>query len=66
MISGPAGQWLLAGCDGSIHVLGADGKLIDKFNYGAEICGLAAVEIDGKPALVVATPGGVEAWRVEK
>ncbi len=29
-----AGQWLLPGPDGSIHILTADGKLLDKFNYG--------------------------------
>ena len=29
-----AGQWLLPGPDGSIHVLSADGKPLDKFNYG--------------------------------
>ena len=63
--NGPAGQWLLPGADGSIHILDADGKLLDSFNCGEALCGLAAVEIDGKPALVVATPGGVEAWRVE-
>jgi thiol-disulfide isomerase/thioredoxin len=60
-----AGQWLLPGADGSIHILDADGKLVDQFNYGAVLCGLATVEIDGKPALIVATPGGVEALRVE-
>ena len=65
LTSGPAGQWLLPGADGSIHILDADGKLLDSFNCGAALCGLATVEIDGKPALVVATPGGVEAWRVE-
>jgi hypothetical protein len=63
--SGGRGQWLLPGVDGSIHILDADGLLVDKFNYGAALCGLATVEIDGKPALVVATPGSVEAWRVE-
>ena len=48
--SGVAGQWLLPGADGSIHILDADGKLVDRFNDGADLCGLATVEIDGKPA----------------
>ncbi len=28
-------QWLVAGCDGSIHFLSGEGKVIDHFNYGA-------------------------------
>ena len=34
LLPGPARQWLLPGSDGSIHVLAADGTLIDRFNYG--------------------------------
>lgn len=58
------GQWLLPGLDGSIHVVSADGVPLDKFNYGAELHGLTTVEIDGRPALVVATAGGLEAWEI--
>jgi outer membrane lipoprotein-sorting protein len=58
-------QWLLPGVDGSVHVLTADGKLLDQFNYGAVLGGMAAVTIDGKPALVIASPNGLEALRVE-
>ena len=59
------GQWILPAPDGSIHVLSADGKPLDKFNYGEALCGLATVEINGHPALVVATAKGLEAWKVE-
>ena len=62
--TGP-GQWLLPGPDGSIHILAADGKLIDKFNYGAMLCGLATVEWDGKMVLIVSSPRRLEAWKVE-
>jgi hypothetical protein len=55
-------QWLLAGPDGSIHVLSRDGQVLDQFNYGAALAGLAVTRIGGKPALVVATADGVEAW----
>ena len=58
-------QWLVAGCDGSIHFLSGDGKLLDHFNYGAALCGLAAVRIDGKPLLLVATPEGLDGWEVQ-
>lgn len=59
------GQWIIPGPDGSINIIDADGKLLDSFNYGAVLQGIATVEIDGKPALVVATPNGLEAWKVE-
>jgi outer membrane lipoprotein-sorting protein/peroxiredoxin len=62
--SGP-GQWILPGPDGSIHIIAADGKPLDKFNYGAVLHGLATFELDGQPVLVVASPNGLEAWKVE-
>jgi thiol-disulfide isomerase/thioredoxin len=59
------GQWIFAAADGSIHVLDADGKLVDRFNYGAPLTGLAATEWDGKRVLLVCTPQSVDAWQVE-
>jgi len=58
-------QWLLPGSDGSIHVIAADGKLLDRFNYGAVIGGLATAEHDGRTLLIVSSPSGLEGWRVE-
>jgi peroxiredoxin/outer membrane lipoprotein-sorting protein len=66
VLPGKAAQWLLPGSDGSIHILAADGTLIDRFNYGAQINGLAAVEIDGKPVLLISSANGVEALSVER
>jgi peroxiredoxin len=65
LLPGTARQWLLPGSDGSIHVLGADGTLVDHFNYGTQITGLATVEIGGKPVLLIGSANGVEAMRVE-
>jgi peroxiredoxin len=65
VMPGAARQWLLPGSDGSIHVLAADGTLIDRFNYGEQVTGLATLEIDGKPVLVISSASGVEALRVE-
>ena len=59
------GQWILPGPDGSIHIISADGKPLDKFNSGVTLQGLATVEIDGQPVLVVASADGLEAWKVE-
>ncbi len=59
------GQWILPGPDGSINFVDADGKPLDAFNYGAALQGLATVTIDGQPVLIVASPNGLEAWKVE-
>jgi len=59
------GQWLLPGCDGSIHFVAADGKPIDHFNYGAIVGGLATILVDGKPVLLIASENGLEALRIE-
>ncbi len=58
------GQWVVAGADGSLHVLAADGTPIDHWNYGNAISGLAVTRNDG-PVLVVATAKNIEAWKVE-
>jgi thiol-disulfide isomerase/thioredoxin len=59
-------SWLVAAADGSIHVIGADGKPIDRFNYGTVLTGLATARIDGQPVLLVATPESLDALRIEK
>ncbi len=65
LLPGPARQWLLPAADGSIHVLAADGTAIDRFNYGAQVSGLATLEIGGKPVLLISSPGSLEALGVE-
>ncbi|MHB1033358.1 MAG: redoxin domain-containing protein [Pirellulales bacterium] len=65
LLDGAAGQWVLPGADGSIHIVAADGKPIDQFNYGVALTGVGVAQLDGKPALLVSTAKGVEALRVE-
>ena len=71
---GGSKQWLLAGADGSVHILAADGKPVDKFNTGAGLTGLAAANFGDKHVLLIATlldkpdgdkKGVLEAWQVE-
>jgi len=64
LADGP-GQWLVGAADGSIHVIAADGKLVDRFNYGAPLTGLATTQLDGRPVLLVSTPEALDAWQVE-
>ncbi len=72
LISGNLGEeeaWIVASPDGSLHFLAADGTVIDRFNYGAELTGLAILETGGKNLLLVATRtedgGNVDAWSIE-
>ncbi|MBN1591323.1 MAG: redoxin domain-containing protein [Pirellulales bacterium] len=62
--AGQSGQWLMVGADGSLHVVSAEGKPLDRFNYGEMIMGIAFARLDGKPTLLVSTRGKVEAWAV--
>jgi hypothetical protein len=66
LLAGHAGEWWLAGPDGSIHVVTEDGAIFDHFNYGAALTGLAAVKIDGNAMLLVATDDGVSAFAVNE
>jgi hypothetical protein len=58
------GEWIVAWSDGSIHIVSEDGQFDDTFNTGAEIRGIAVMEREGKPLLVVSTPKEVLAWEV--
>jgi hypothetical protein len=69
-----AKQWLIAGPDGSIHILGADGKPVDKFNTGSTLAGVAANKIGDQHVLLISkvfdkpqgdAKGTLEAWQVE-
>ncbi len=67
-------DWLLAGPDGSIHILAADGKPIDKFNTGSALGGMSATKIGDQRVLLLSkvfdkpdgdAKGTLEAWVVE-
>ena len=63
-IDGPGYQWVVAGADGSIHIVGDDGQFHDRFGYGEDVTGLAVVELPQGKALVVATGQAVSAWKL--
>jgi thiol-disulfide isomerase/thioredoxin len=62
---GQVKQWIICAADGSIHVLSADGKRIDRFNFGAQLTGIAVMPPGEQPTLLVASTSGVTALRVE-
>jgi len=62
--AGSEPAWLFPGADGSLHFVAADGRAVDRFNYGRQVTGVVGIEIGGEPALVVATPDEITAWRI--
>lgn len=65
LLPGKESQWLLGAVDGSIHILGIDGKAIDHFSYGSALTGLAGLKWGDRHMLLVATPEGLDAWEVQ-
>lgn len=59
------GVWVFAAADGSIHIVGIDGKPLDSFAAGEAIHGLAVGQLAGRPALVYSGPTSVTAVRLE-
>lgn len=60
------GCWLLAGADGSIHVVSDDGSFFDHFQYGQSIHGIHATRFGQRDVLLVATESELTAWSVER
>jgi thiol-disulfide isomerase/thioredoxin len=63
-LAGPQRHWVVAGVDGSLHFVSADGQRLDVFQTGALINGFAAAAWDSRRLLLVASPEGVQAWEV--
>lgn len=64
LLDSAAGQWLIAGADGSIHLISDDGTFSDYFHTGRELTGLTGVMHRGRGILVAASREGVIAWEV--
>ena len=59
--AGP-GVWVLAGPDGTIHLLREDGRILDQFG-SALTRGLAILPHADAPRLLIASENLVQAWR---
>ncbi len=57
-------HWIAVGVDSSLHFVSAQGKLLDRFNYGKPIQGVAVVPTKPHPLLVVASPEGLSGYEV--
>jgi thiol-disulfide isomerase/thioredoxin len=65
LIADGPGQWIVGGADGSIHILGADGQIVDHFNSGVALSGIGVARFDDGHVLLTSSERGVEAWRFE-
>jgi outer membrane lipoprotein-sorting protein/peroxiredoxin len=61
----PTQSWLLAGADGSVHLLDERGRLVDRYNTGNALQGIAATANAGKPLIVTVSKSGVQAQTLE-
>ncbi len=56
--------WLIAGPDGSVHVISQDGRFTDHFCTGLAISGLAGAHQNGAGLVVVSSREGLHAWQL--
>ena len=66
LLKGPAGQWLLAGPDGSVHLIDDSGEFFDSFHVGHAIEGLAGFQHNGQGVLVITGGGSVTAYDIDR
>ncbi len=59
-----AAHWMIAGGDGSLHIISQDGRFADHFGTGKLIAGMAGGRLASAGVIVVSTPDGVQAWQV--
>ncbi|HEY2411254.1 MAG TPA: hypothetical protein VGI40_03380 [Pirellulaceae bacterium] len=64
VLSGHQGEFWIAGPDGSVHLITADGQLFDSFFTGLPLTGIAATKIGEKAVLLLSSGDRVAAWEV--
>lgn len=60
------GEWVIAGPDGSVHIVSDDGEFSDSFAVGEILTGVAAATFGEHRVVLTATKSGVKAWKLEK
>jgi hypothetical protein len=62
----PDGQWILAGANGSVHIVSDEGDFNDLFYSGESLSGIGCTRFDGSGVLLLSSDKGVTAWQVER
>jgi hypothetical protein len=65
LLADKRGAWLIAGADGTIHLVSEDGEFSDSFAVGSAITGMAGGLFGEQRLLLVATDKGLTAWEVQ-
>ncbi len=60
----PRRQWIIAAPDGSVHLLWADGRIIDHYQHGAALVGIGGYRFQESGYLLVATRNSFESLRI--
>ena len=71
LLPGDPLQWLLAGPDGSVHLISDDGDFFEAFNSGFNVSGLTGFRISDSSGaessvLLLSTDDSVRAYEIEK
>ncbi len=56
------GEWIIAGPDGSVHIISDDGEFSDAFATGELLTGLAFVKLGDQRVILTSSKGKVTAW----
>jgi thiol-disulfide isomerase/thioredoxin len=64
LFSSSEDYWLIAGPDGSLHLVSRDGKFTDHFYTDGALVGVAAGRTRSKSILLISSDQGVGAWEI--
>jgi hypothetical protein len=65
LLAGGANEWVFAGADGSVGVVSDDVSFFDSFTTGERLSGVGVAQLGSDRVLLLSTPAGVSAWKVE-
>jgi hypothetical protein len=65
LLGTPRRQWLIAGPDGSVTAVWADGRVVDRYFHGRPLVGLGGYRHADRGHIVIATRQGIEAFAVD-
>ena len=57
--------WLVPGANGTIHFVAANGQFTDSFATGKHLRGIAGLNSNDKPLIIIATDGELTAYEIE-
>jgi outer membrane lipoprotein-sorting protein len=65
LLGTPRRQWIVVATDGSVVLAWADGRIVDRYQHGEPITGVAGYRSGGEGFILVATPTRLESLRLD-